>query len=212
MNSDEKIKQFYINYLESKIHAIEDPAKLLSVTLELAWDDAMTYERRFNKEGSLNKHTKEILNVCQNSEKLSIFTGEKCSAVDSFHLINEKYKDWNMRIGVWQKFQNMTIKYLRSCQGNCHININEIIEIEDWSQCECPIDTKIAKTLYRKALDDEKAEIAWKVATSVTEKDTRFSWNYFSEETYTEMQNMIREYCSKNGIIGPLFFDFEYWE
>ena len=106
----------------------------------------------------------------------------------------------------------MTIKYLRSCQGNCHININEIIEIEDWSQCECPIDTKIAKTLYRKALDDEKAEIAWKVATSVTEKDTMFSWNYFSEETYTEMQNMIREYCSKNGIIGPLFFDFEYWE
>lgn len=208
MCSEEKVKQFYIKHLESKIHTIEDPAELLLVALKLAWNDAMSYEIRFNEEGSLNKHTEDILEECKKSEKLSVFTDNNCSAVDNFHLINDKHKEWNMRIRVWQKFQNMTLKYLRCCQGNCSININEIINIKDWAQCECPIDTKIAKTLYRKALDDEKAEIAWKVATSVRE----FSWNFFSEETYTEMQNMIREYCSKNDIIGPLFFDFEYWE
>ena len=114
---------------------------------------------------------------------------------------------FGMRYGVWQKFINMTFKYLY-----CFRNIPEVNEREiPWVQLHCPIDSIIAKRVLPlmntyNILDNDHL-----VESIANNGSHHISWNYISPGQYDRFQNIIRNLNSNTDTPSNLFFDFIYW-
>ncbi len=207
--ADAAVKEFFLKYVERKLPASCKLEGVYKCVIDLAWNDAAIYERRYHKDGLICAHEEEI----KEAWLLSLSKPDSLlyKAEESFADFCKEHPACSMRLGFWQKLVNMTFKYL-ICLNHVFYLTSPDIPVLNWSACECPIDTHIAKVLYRKALSDEDAEIAWKVATSSKTNDENYSWNYFSVQTYEALQKMIREYCNVHGLHSPLYFDFLYWK
>ena len=138
-------------------------------------------------------------------------------------IINANFNFWHnrmcsdasygMRYGIWQKFINMTFKYLYCFEalGSTHIGIN-------WNECHCPIDSVIARRaaglLLTYGIPDPH-----NIATSIAKHGDRYgvTWNNITNSApifqYNVFQDTINDLCLRQipNIPSKLFFDFLYW-
>ena len=137
-------------------------------------------------------------------------------------VINANFNSWHdrmcsdvsygMRYGIWQKFINMTFKYLYCFEalGSTHIGII-------WNECHCPIDSVIARRAAGLMLTygiPDPHHMAESIANSGSYELT---WNNITNITpsfqYNEFQDIINDLCLRQvpNIPSKLFFDFLYW-
>lgn len=174
--------------------------QLIDKAIEHAWDDAVIYEKRYKNNSDIIKSKDEICNILKDEINNKNFASQE--EFDKWHSEICQNELHGMRYGLWQKLINMTFKYLYCCSLK---GLNDF----NFEYCHCPIDTHIAKTVFRKIKDDTSKDLnlAWNIATS--QKD--YSWNYITKENYLKIQEAIKDICNDDNIT-PLQFDIFYWQ
>lgn len=202
---DEKIKDFYKKYFSKA--AKEGKEVPLEYCINKAWADATQRERFNGQQSEIIKNKDKIKNYLENQIRDRMFSNN--------------YDEWHRRMcsqeeylpyGIWQKFINMTFKYMY-CYRQCK-DEKEFYDIK-FEDCHCPIDrviTKRADTLCI-VCGLKKSEIM----TSIAESGEN-NWNNMNEEQYQEVRKKIREITEKCTINNSdtrhpteLEFDFLLW-
>ena len=181
--------------------AENDREFLLDYILEKkAWIDATIYERK-QKPSTIMSNKRMIITTL--ADEINSNAQEICRDFQNWHKKICRRTDFGMRYGVWQKFVNMTFKYLY-CMKDLFPEFDSI-----WSQCHCPIDTIIAKSLntqlQRIGASQAELELSYLISRS-----KKISWNNISEKNYETFQKQVLQVCEVDNIT-PLQFDFLYW-
>ncbi|MCM1224464.1 MAG: hypothetical protein NC548_59445 [Lachnospiraceae bacterium] len=189
--------------VDAKKHlAAKDRDFLVDYLLEKkAWKDAVIYERLI-KSSAIIENRQKITAILK--AELVNNVSEICRDFDGWHKRLCNRKDYGMRYGVWQKFINMTFKYLY-CVKECFSEFNDI-----WSKCHCPIDSIIAKRLNERlsAMGSSQDTLA---LSKMISKSQIITWNNIGEENYEKFQEQVKIVCVAEGLT-PLEFDFAYWQ
>lgn len=171
------------------------------VLTKKAWRDA-TIRERFQKTSNIMVHKHEIIKILKNEITNNI--DGICYDFDNWHKSICRIDDYDMRYGVWQKFINMTFKYLY-CMKDLFPEFRSV-----WSKCHCPIDSIIAKRLNEQlkqiGASESDLELSYQIAHS-----GKTNWNSINEENYEKFQKQVQQVCAIN-CITPLEFDFVYWQ
>lgn len=198
-----------LNAKMRRIIATHEPVPyedILDYCLKKGWRDAIIYERLKSKQGS---------KVVANAE--SIVYSLRCKMLqndakfvtdyDSWHKSICLSADYGMKPGIWQKFINMTLKYLY-----CFKDVPTVTANVPWNDLHCPIDSVIAE----KALDLMKHYCipdSEGLIESISNNGLGgVNWNNISINHYNCVQEIVDDLCSRGGIPSKLFFDFIYWD
>lgn len=175
---------------------------LLDYCLKKAWVDA-TLRERFHAGSSIIHNKVNVMMIlkselCHNNCILTNFS--------AWHSSLCKRTDFGMKYGIWQKFINMTFKYLLCCNrmAGYFPRFDPI-----WDKCHCPVDTIIAKRTLELLSSDTLSEETSFVLKSISQSGP-VSWNHLNEEQYLIFQNQVKKICKKKEI-SPLEFDFLFW-
>ena len=206
---DERINKFYEDYFSKEAKKLSDPEKILDYCLSKAWADATQRERFNGQKSKIIEHKQDIIGKLKTEIETGIRTKNFFLDYDKWHDEMCNNKDYKMTYGIWQKFINMTFKYMR-CS-------NKFPEMELlWSQCHCPIDRIIAQRADTLCIicGLKRSEKMKSIAES-----GEFNWNKMeTKDQYDEVRNKIRE-ITKKCIINnsatehptELEFDFLLW-
>ena len=192
-------KEYKKEYKELKGLTKEE---LVDKAIEHAWDDAVIYEKRYKNNIDIIKNKDEICDILKDEINNKNFASQE--EFDKWHTEICQNELHGMIYSLWQKLINMTFKYLYCC------NLTGLNNFDfNFEYCHCPIDTHIAKTVFRKIKDDTSKDLnlAWNIATS--QKD--YSWNYITKENYLKIQEAIKDICNDDNNT-PLQFDIFYWQ
>ena len=175
---------------------------ILLYCLRKGWIDAIARER-FTHSSMITANAPTIIASLRNS--IADLPESGCS-FDSWHnslCISSKY---GMRYGVWQKFINMTLKYLY-----CFKDVPSIKGRIPWNDLHCPIDSVIAEQAFL-IMQDHGISDTDKIIESIA-KNGLFgvNWNNINKDEYEHVQSVISGLCELKNIPSKLFFDFLYW-
>lgn len=199
---DEKIEKFYNEYFSKQAQDMEDPDNVLEYCLNKAWADATQRERFNGKQSKIIQNKEKFVAILKDE----INAGKFSPDYDTWHNHMCNNDDEGMTYGIWQKFINMTFKYM-CCSG-------KFPEIE-FSQCHCPIDSIIAQRADALCIvcGLERSEKMKSIARS-----GKPNWNNMDTDEYGEVRKKIREITEKCTInnsdtVHPteLEFDFLLW-
>lgn len=191
----EKVCAFKENFFSKEAKNLKDKDKLLDFCIKKAWADAMQRERFKGRKNS------EIL---QNSEaikkqlKNEIERGNYASDFDSWHKKTCGNSNFNMGVGLWQKFINMTFKYLYC--------VREYFSGIDFTFCHCPIDSVIAKKLREKM---KKGETGYELVDSIANSG-KTNWNNIDYTQYLQFEEIVKGKTQPG--MSKLAFDFLNWD
>lgn len=197
--SKEMYEKIY-NYDEE--YEEKDKDELIRYCINKAWNDAMIYEK-YSKKSNLkdkkddikenlieyiNNNNREsqkiILKPIELFEKTSQELGEK-----GLKFVTYFQGEDNAYFGVFQKFINMSMKYLICVNDKLNLGI-------DFMKCDVPIDSFILDWCRQVIKDGEKLE--------------NVVWNNLKTKDYIDIQNGIRDYVG-NKNISPLELEFYIW-
>lgn len=179
---------------------------VLDYCLLKAWKDAALRER-FNA-GSPIVANKENIKLILKQELLQ--SEKVLSDFDGWHSSLCKNAEYGMKYGIWQKFINMTFKYMFCC----YVAAGYFPQYGmAWLQCHCPIDSIIAKIIYEILKSDPSYSVGaneLELVKSISVSG-KISWNNLNEEQYNLFQEQVKKICAKESV-SPLEFDFLHWE
>ena len=179
---------------------------VLDYCLLKAWKDAALRER-FNA-GSPIIANKEKIKLVLKQELLH--SDKIVSDFELWHSTLCKNGEYGMKYGIWQKFINMTFKYMFCC----NVVAGYFPQYDSvWAKCHCPIDSIIAKiTCELLSSDTQYSATAEELALvkSISVSGT-VSWNTLNEEQYNLFQKQVKRICDRESV-SPLEFDFLHWE
>ena len=217
INIDKKIEDFYGKFFSRA--AKDGKEKPLEYCIKKAWADA-TQRERFNGQNS---------DIIKNKENIQKFLKERIEDIIKGNRKIESssdYNDWHKEIysrsgygeeykmsyGIWQKFVNMTFKYMY-CFYKFQSRFSELNSV--FKYCHCPIDSVIAQravTLCIVCKLDPPREIV-EIARS-----GKPNWNSMEEDDYNtvrkNIQDLKNEFTINNSdTVHPteLEFDFLFW-
>ena len=167
--------------------------ELIRYCINKAWNDAMIYKKYFkNSQLKDNKDKiKDLFIECINNSELKeiIIKPEKLFNKEDLEFVTYFQSEDGACFGVFQKFINMSMKYL--------FCVNDKLELKiDFMQCDVPIDSFILDWCRQVLNDGEKI------------KDV--VWNNLNINDYTSIQKMIRDFA-ENKYISPLELEFYIW-
>lgn len=175
---------------------------VLLYCLRKGWSDAIARER-------FTQHSKIIANaptIIASLRKGIVELSESVFDFESWHNSLCMSSEFGMRYGVWQKFINMTLKYLY-----CFKDVPSIKGRIPWNKLHCPIDSVIAGQAflimqYLGIADTDK------IIESIA-KNGLFgvSWNNINKDEYEHVQSTVSDLCKLQHIPSKLAFDFIYW-
>lgn len=206
--SKEMYEKIY-NYDEE--YEEKDKDELIRYCINKAWNDAMIYEK-YSKKSNLkdkkddikenlieyinnnNRESQEIiLKPKELFEKTSQELGEK-----GLKFVTYFQGEDNAYFGVFQKFINMSMKYLICVNDKLNLGI-------DFMKCDVPIDSFILDWCRQVIKDGEQINLKNVV------------WNNLNIEAYIEIQQGIRAYVGEINKkisprnISPLELEFYIW-
>lgn len=197
---ENKVRDFKQKYFSKEAQRLKDRDKLLDYCIRKAWADAMQRERFEGIKKSIILQNRESI---KKRLKEEIEKNDYAPDFDGWHIKMCKNTDYGMRVGVWQKFINMTFKYLYC--------IKEYFPEINFKYCHCPIDSVIAKKLRDKMKEGENNyELVDSIANSG--KD---NWNNINYEKYLEFEEIVRikiERIKSDTDMSKLAFDFLNWD
>lgn len=172
--------------LDEKSYSDND---LIKYCLSKAWLDAIIYVRR--------KNAPSDSTILENAEKIKqlLFVDITTSAwnkgenFDTWHNNMCSKTDFGMRYGVWQKFINMSFKYIYCINDK----LDKPIEL-DFKECHIPLDDNTLLWCRNKAITDITA------------------WNKVNQNQYIPIRDGIRkEIESNSNVDSALQFEFLVW-
>ena len=175
---------------------------VLSYCLRKGWSDAIARER-------FTQHSKIIANaptIIASLRKGIVELSESVFDFESWHNSLCMSSEYEMRYGLWQKFINMTLKYLY-----CFKDVPSIKGKVPWTELHCPIDSVIAEQAlpimqYHGIPDTDK------IIESISKNGSfGVSWNNISKDEYDYVQSTVSKLCELQHIPTRLAFDFIYW-
>lgn len=210
----QKTEDFYNKFFSKA--AKEGKEVPLEYCINKAWADATQRERFYGQRSKIIEHKNDFKKTLKdNIEKiLAAETGEKKSSFDydNWHKELCSNEDYGMTCGMWQKFINMTFKYMycyKICQDE---NLFSNIEFEN---CHCPIDSVIAQRAVTLCIvcgfepSDEIVSIA---------RSGEINWNKMGKDQYKTVRENIQKIKNEFTINNPdtvhpteLEFDFLFW-
>ena len=173
---------------------------VLSYCLRKGWSDAIARER-------FTQHSKIIANaptIIASLRKGIVELSESVFDFESWHNSLCMSSEYEMRYGLWQKFINMTLKYLYCFKDVPSIK-GKVPELH------CPIDSVIAEQAlpimqYHGIPDTDK------IIESISKNGSfGVSWNNISKDEYDYVQSTVSKLCELQHIPTRLAFDFIYW-
>ena len=184
--------------------------KILGYCLSKGWNDAIIRER-FITSSPIVTNAKCIIDSFGDKLKEEIKNASNSSgfvhSYDSWHNSMCSSKEYGMRYGIWQKFINMTLKYLY-----CFKDVRTVPDCIPWNDLHCPIDSVIAKQLLGLMQHDCIPDTRRLVESICFNGEYGVSWNSIAEEEYQHVQTIIANLCRRDSIPSKLFFDYIYWE
>lgn len=160
---------------------------LIKYCLSKAWPDAIIYVRK--------KNSPSDSTIIKNAEKikkrlLTAITSEAWGDnFDDWHDEMCSNTDFGMRYGVWQKFINMSFKYIYCINDKLHNHINL-----DFKECHIPLDDNTLLWCRNKEITDITA------------------WNNVNQNQYKDIRDGIRkEIKSNSNIDNALQLEFLVW-
>lgn len=179
--------------------------ELIGYCINKAWNDAMIYEK-YSKNSQLKDNKdkikeKFIIYIKNNRESQEIILKPKELFEKKSQELKEKGLEFVVNFqgedgayfGVFQKFINMSMKYLFCVKGKLKLKI-------DFTQCDVPIDSFILDWCKQVFKDGEQINL----------KDV--VWNNLKIEVYIKIQEGIRAYVGEiNKNISPLELEFYVW-
>ena len=189
------MKSYKINFLEKTVLGrkinIEDSGDVINACIRLACRDMMTVGR-FYALGDMGEKCEKFGEILSKSGyRFSIELIEKTAKIFSENSKIEKDNKYVTTFGLAQKLVNMTYKYF-------YVYYEYIDEEIDFTECDCPLDSIILKSLnkndtpWSKITKVKYIEIQEKIPTSVPEK-------------------FKNEYAYASKRIGKLAYDFLVW-
>lgn len=200
---DEKIKNFCKESFSRDTQKAENPDVILDYCLRKAWGDATQRERFKGQKSEIIKHKETLINIL----KAEIADRNFVPDYDTWHHSMCSRVDYGMTYGIWQKFINMTFKYMY-CRNDKFPDIA-------FSHCHCPIDSIIAQRA-----DTLCIAFGWSRSETMTSiaKSGKINWNSLDQNQYQEVRAMIQtitQACTihNSSVTHPtaLEFDFLLW-
>jgi hypothetical protein len=175
---------------------------ILSYCLRKGWIDAIARER-------FTQHSKIIANaptIIASLRKGIVDLSESVCNFESWHNSLCMSSEYGMRYGVWQKFINMTLKYLY-----CFKDVPSIKGRIPWNDLHCPIDSVIAGQTFL-IMQQLGIADADKIIESIAKNGLLgVSWNNINKDEYEHVQSTVSDLCMLQHIPSKLAFDFIYW-
>lgn len=200
--SKEMYEKIY-NYDEE--YEEKDKYELINYCINKAWNDAMIYEK-YSKNSQLKDNKDKIKDdfikyIKSNRESQQIILKPEKLFEKELEFVThfKKNKDTNdAYFGVFQKFINMSMKYLFCVNDKLNLKIN-------FTQCDVPIDSFILDWCRQIFKDGEQINL----------KDV--VWNNLNIEVYKKIQKGICDYVGEINKkisprnISPLELEFYIW-
>ena len=162
--------------------------ELIEYCLDKAWVDAIIYVRKKN-----SPNDTIILDNSDNIKqrlRTAILTGAWNDDFDTWHNDMCENTDFGMRYGVWQKFINMSFKYIYCINDT----LTTPIDPEILKQCHIPLDDNTLLWCRNKRF------------TEIT------SWNSISKDEYIIIRDRVKEFVDNNqDLDSALQLDFWVW-
>lgn len=176
--------------------------ELIRYCINKAWNDAMIYEK-YSKNLQLKDNKDKIKDLfieCINNSELKeiILKPEKLFNKEDLEFVTYFQSEDDAYFGVFQKFINMSMKYLFCVKDKLELKI-------DFTQCDVPIDSFILDWCRQVFKDGEQINL----------KDV--VWNKLKIEVYIKIQEGIRAYVGEINKkisprnISPLELEFYVW-
>lgn len=198
---ENKVRGFKEKSFSKAAKQLKEKEKLLDYCIKKAWADAMQRERFKGFKDSKILQNSEVIKKRLKDE---IKTKNYAAGFDAWHKKMCENTDYNMRVGVWQKFINMTFKYLYCVR-------EYFDEIGDFSFCHCPIDSWIAAKMIKNKLitsNDNGYDLVYSIANS-----GKTNWNNIEYGDYMQFENVVENVLkNKESRMSKVAFDFIYWE
>ena len=165
-------------------------AELIEYCLRKAWPDAIIYVRKKNlpSDSTILANTEEI------KQRLfdAIITSAWGNDFDTWHDNMCSNTDFGMRYGVWQKFINMSFKYIYCI--NDKLDNPFTLDTLDFEKCHIPLDDNTLLWCRNKGITDIKA------------------WNNVPQDEYKNIRdNIRREIASNSNVDNALQLEFLVW-
>lgn len=204
-----RIEGFYKESFSKEAKKMSDPDKIMDYCLSKAWADATQRERFKGQQSKIIENKQVIIDKLKKEIKAGIRDKSFSPDYDTWHGNMCNNREYKMTYGIWQKFINMTFKYM--CCSNKFPEMDFL-----WSQCHCPIDSIIAQRADTLCIvcGLERSEMMKSIA-----ENGKKNWNNMDEKKqYDEVRNKIREITEKCIINNSatehpteLEFDFLLW-
>lgn len=208
---EKKIEKFCEEQFSKEAQKMEKPEDILDYCIRKAWADATQRERFKGQDSKIIPNKKDIQEILTSQIK-SIFETEtkkikSSSDYNKWHNEICSIEDYGMKYGIWQKFINMTFKYMY-----CFKRIKSKF---DFQYCHCPIDRIIAQRADTLCVVCGLKQS--RIMKSIAESG-KVNWNEMKAEHYQEVRNKIQE-ITENCTINnsdtrhptELEFDFLLW-
>lgn len=205
----QKTEDFYNKFFSKE--AKEGKKEILGYCLNKAWADATQRERfKGAQQSEIIKHKDEIIDALRTEIKDRKFLAD----YDMWHNEVCSRNVHDMTYGIWQKFINMTFKYMYCFIQQHKDEFSDFSDI-DFTNCHCPIDSVIAQRavtlclVCNKKPSDEIVSIA---------RSGETNWNNMEQSDYENVRKNIQEIKNEFKINNSdtrnpteLEFDFLFW-
>lgn len=206
----QKTEDFYKNFFSQA--AKDGKEERLDYCIKKAWADA-TQRERFNGQRSEIIKNKESIKKILTEQIESIIKGEteikSSTDYDNWHKAICLNKDYGMKYGIWQKFVNMTFKYMY-CFNKIKRDFSDVDFV--FKYCHCPIDSIIAQRAVTLCIVCGLTPS--KEIVSIARSEGR-NWNNMSETEYKtvrkDIQAIKNNFTVNNSNPTELEFDFLFW-
>ena len=209
VNLEQKTNDFYNKFFSKEAKA--GKKEILGYCLDKAWADATQRERfKGRQQSEIIKNKKEIIDALRTEIEDRKFSSD----YDTWHNEVCSRNVHDMTYGIWQKFINMTFKYMYCFKQQHKDEISDFSDI-NFTNCHCPIDSVIAQRAVTLCLvcnekpSDEIVSIA---------RSGDINWNNMRETQYRTVRENIQKIKNEFTINNPdtvhpteLEFDFLFW-
>lgn len=204
----QKTEDFYNKFFSMEAKA--GKKEILGYCLDKAWADATQRERFMGQRSEIINNKEKIKNALRTEIESRKFSAD----YDTWHNNMCNNNEHGMKYGIWQKFINMTFKYMY-CFKQQHKDEDSDFSDIDFTNCHCPIDSVIAQRAVTLCIvcgtkpSEEIVSIA---------RNGKTNWNNMELRDYENVrkniQDIIKEFKINNSDTRnptELEFDFLFW-